>query len=327
MYLKDNFSDNEAQNIPGMIEPIEQKALYELTKSLDLSRDCQIVEFGTFFGRSTNCIAQGLCDNQTAKNTKIYAYDSFTCRKDGSFEPHVISNAIQGNVQELIERRSNTISFERVFRHYLKHFIDSDLVVPIATELQNSKPINRSEIALMHIDSPKFYSELRFIISEFFPLLRSESIIIFQDFFYHWSGSLIAAIEYLRSEKLLTYQFSAASSLIVNVNGPITKDILIGLDSAMTEVSRIYELIEDAADACGPLKIDRSSIFIPRLKLAAFQVLWSANKTAQATDMLVRHARSERAISEPFLVDFLEMMRTGFSIREEYCRDHSACDN
>ena len=37
------------ENIPGMIEPIEQELLYKVSKNLDLKEKKSIVELGSFF--------------------------------------------------------------------------------------------------------------------------------------------------------------------------------------------------------------------------------------------------------------------------------------
>ncbi len=138
------------------------------------------MEFGTFFGRSTNCLAQGLSHNVTrTQSSKVYAYDSFQCLKDGSFSPHVLSNAQRGNIASKLKITEHHINFERVFSHHLKNYIDSSLVLQIRSELTASGPGELKNICLLHIDSPEFFNELRVILEKFFPLLNHDGIIIF----------------------------------------------------------------------------------------------------------------------------------------------------
>ena len=53
----------EANNIPGMIELVEREMLFNQAREISLLETDCVVEFGSFFGRSTNCIAQGLSVN------------------------------------------------------------------------------------------------------------------------------------------------------------------------------------------------------------------------------------------------------------------------
>jgi hypothetical protein len=322
--MENDFCNAEALNIPGMIEPVEQQTLYALARTLDLGETGQIVEFGTFFGRSTNCLAQGLSHNVTrTQNSKLYAYDSFQCLKDGSFAPHVLSNTQRGNIASKLEITERHINFEKVFGHYLKSYIDSNLVLQIRSELAASEPGEMKKICLLHIDSPKFFNELRIILEKFFSLINHNGIIIFQDFFYHWSGSLIAAIEWMRQAGLVTFQFSAASSLVVKMCRKFSLDDLTKLDDAIVSPERICSLIQETALYCQTIQIDRPASFLPRLPLAAFQVLWESGDTQNATSVLLSYATSQKAIEKSVINDFLEMMRFGFTVREEYLADHS----
>ena len=65
----------------------------------------------------------------------------------------------------------------------------------------------------MHIDSPKFYDELEIIYERFFPLLNKKSIVIFQDYFFQWSATLIASVQFLIEENILSILNTAASSI------------------------------------------------------------------------------------------------------------------
>ena len=150
----------EANNIPGMIELVEREMLFNQAREISLIETDCVVEFGSFFGRSTNCIAQGLSVNpKYSSNCFFYTYDSFECDLDGWFAPHVYAYATNANVLHLIKVENRKVNFEKVFKHYLNSYIRSNLVVSIKSELHDSQAPN-STIALMHIDSPKYYDEL-----------------------------------------------------------------------------------------------------------------------------------------------------------------------
>ena len=98
------FDPIAVQNIPGMIEPVEQKILYRLASELQLQKDDQLVEFGTFFGRSTFCLAEGLAANPSRHKTNhLHAFDSFACASHGGFAKYVQAFARQGQVEQLLE--------------------------------------------------------------------------------------------------------------------------------------------------------------------------------------------------------------------------------
>ena len=44
---------DKTNSIPGMIEIVEQKNLYNIVSNLNLEKNDSLIEFGTFFGRST----------------------------------------------------------------------------------------------------------------------------------------------------------------------------------------------------------------------------------------------------------------------------------
>lgn len=64
----------DASFIPGMIDPAEQGNLFRLASTGKLTPEVIFVEFGTFLGRSTACIDEGLCKNPTRViSNKLFA--------------------------------------------------------------------------------------------------------------------------------------------------------------------------------------------------------------------------------------------------------------
>lgn len=318
------FDPVKIASIPGMIEPIEQQTLYGLASQLSLRPGDQMVEFGSFFGRSTECLAQGLRDNPDRKpSNKVYTFDSFRCAVQGGFSVHVNAFAKSGNTAGLLVADEDRLDFYPLFEHYLKEMIESGVVLPIRAEIRDSEPEDILQIALMHIDSPKFYEELRFPLDRFFPRLRDGAIVVFQDFYYHWSATLIAAVEAMRQMGLLQYHFSAASSLVTQVNGVVDLHVLTELDRQMDDPIQVNRLITEAISASKTIQTDRSDIFIPRLWLAAYQHLWEQHKSEEATSLLVKFLSAGEKWGQPVLNDYFEMMRYRFSIRKLYEMDHN----
>ncbi len=230
----------------------------------------QIVEFGSFFGRSTVCIAQGLIDNPSRhQSNKVHAFDSFGCAIAGCFAPYVEEFARIGGVLGLLGKNESKLDFFPIFEHYLAEYLKHGLVFPVRAEIEESVPEGIRKIALMHIDSPKHYEELRILVERFFPLLKSGAIIVFQDYFYHWSATLVAAVEAMRQFNFLGYHFSAASSLITQKNLESPNYFVLEIDKMMANKNSVVNLINDAIKACKDIQIDRPQVFKPRLWLAA----------------------------------------------------------
>lgn len=310
------------RDIPGMIEPIEQKTLEKLAASLMFDKNDNVYEFGAFLGRSTACIAAGLSSNESFPSTgRLFTYDSFECDINGGFYPHVISACSQNGLADLLRQSGDKVDFSAVFKKHLQHYIDANLVQPIKVELDQSVPFSGS-IGLMHIDSPKFYQEFKLILFRFFPLLRPGSYIVFQDFFYHWSATLIAACGILMRLGVIRPDMSAASSLICRCERQPSFIEICELDLAMQNTADIPGLIDLARESVAGIKIDRKEIFIPRLLLAKIQWLFESGLPKEAASELQRYSSSTKDINYSLVNDFFELMRNGFSVRTLYELDH-----
>lgn len=313
---------SESNKIPGMIEPDEQELLYNLSKDVELEHGEIIVEFGTFFGRSTNCLAQGLTKNSSFHSSnQIWAYDSFSCVNNGRFAKLVTGYAKAGGVADLIRTDESRLDFRDVFKHYLKSHIQSGLIKPIYAELTDSFPPEKP-ITLMHVDSPKFYDELKVILFRFFPQLKTGSKVVFQDYFYHWSATLIAAVQAIKNSGLFAFKGSVATSLIVELTkSPTMKDIM-EVDLVMNQKKQIPILIDQAIAECSKYTIDRPQQFLPRLYLAKFQYLWEVGKTDEAARSIADFFDSGGKLNQAVVNDYMEMIENGFSIRSAYELDY-----
>jgi len=312
----------EAEIIPGMIEPVERELLYTLARSLSLQPGDSIVEFGALFGRSTNCLAQGLTANTTrTSDNLIHAYDSFRCAADGLLSPHVRGMAEQAGLTDLLRREGPDIDFRPVFEQCLKKYIDLGVVRPVPRELADSDP-PPGTIALMHIDAPKFYDEFKIVAFRFLPQTKIGSVLVFQDFFYHWSATLIAAVAVMITRGLLTAERSAASSLVTRVTKIPTLEELVEVDLMLGDKREIPLLIQEAIQIARAVPLDRADMFLPRLYLAKFQYLWEGGNFAEAADEVGQFFNSGNTLNQSVVTDFMEMMAKGFSIRRLYEQDH-----
>lgn len=313
---------DEAKAIPGMIEKIERFMLFETVKSITLQEGDSIVEFGPFFGRSTNCIAQGLLANTSyTKENKFFTYDSFECNEKGWFAPHLIGAAEAGNVSSLLEISEETINFEKVFNHFLEPYLKSGTVTSIKSELVNSNP-PPGKISYIHIDCPKYYEELKIILIRFLPQTRVNGLIIFQDFFYQWSATLILAVAILIEKGFISMQTTAASSLVCKVlKVPNNKDIE-QLDLRMRNDGNCEKLFDFAIQSCKKIKLDRPESFLPKITLARIQWHYEKKEYKEARRTIVNYLKEGNPFQLRLVDTFLELFAHGFSIRELFEKDY-----
>jgi hypothetical protein len=306
--------------IPGMIEPVERELLYRLARDLPFSDEDCAVEFGSFFGKSTAFIAQGLAERAVRPPT-LYAYDSFGCDSYGSFRPLVFQFAASGGVTELVREESGRVDFLPVFQFYLKPKIDSGAVVTRRAELINSFPPD-GPIMLMHIDSPKMYVDFKPILFRFLPRMKIGGALVFQDFFYHWSASLIAAVGLLARVGVLEFRESAASSLVCTMQKSIDYRAASEIDLAISSDDQILDHIDYAYSMCLTIPIDRSEVFLPRLQLAKVQWLTERGDGKKAAEVVTRFFQEGGRLNNAVLSDFVELMANNFSMARLYRLDH-----
>lgn len=310
----------KGHEIPGMIEPIEQQTLEELAMGVNFDSGESVVEFGTFFGRSTACLSAGLRVNPSFNSgCAFYAYDSFECGKGGFLYPQVIKLAQKHGFEHLLEKTDLGINFLPVFEHFLCKEIFDGLLLPQKAELTGSYH-KGGKIKLLHIDSPKFYKEFKIILVRFFTHLKEGAVVVFQDFFYHWSASVIAVCGLLIERGLLTPTKTAASSLVCLVNKEIGFHEIAEIDLEM-DLSNIPTLIDSALQSVKKVEIDREEAFMPRLVLAKIQWLFESGSHAQATSEFIKFFNTGGRLNNAITNDFLEVMSHGFSIRWMYEKD------
>ena len=91
------------EDIPGMTERIEQKLLNSIGQSVKLEADEVMLEFGTYFGRSTRSIVNGVLQNKNIDLTSrlepvLKVYDSFCLPNEGAFDEHKLEEVDRKSV-------------------------------------------------------------------------------------------------------------------------------------------------------------------------------------------------------------------------------------
>jgi hypothetical protein len=314
------------ENIPGMIEPIEQELLYRVSKNLDLSEKKTIVELGSFFGKSTNAIIQGLNENISNNESRPFlVYDNFECIDGGSFAPHVKGYAKKFQCEHLLKISNSKINFLDIFKFYTNKKYKNLKIHQ--EELTNSVYTEKEKISFIFIDSPKFYSEFYFVLKNFFVNLEIGSKVIFQDFFYHWSGSVIAAIEIMFQNKLISFQETAATSLLVSVEKKIDQNVIYNIDLIFKN-SKQSQLIDKIYQRLSSEKIDRHNYFLNRLLIAKIQTMVFEEENMEDAKKFSNHIFKQFFEVDPRIAKMLSddlngLLKFNFNLYDLYKLDHS----
>ena len=298
--------------------------LEEIAINICFNHSESVIEFGSFFGRSTACICIGLLKNNSFKHEGnfFYTYDSFKSDINGGFLKHVLSYAKSNKLEHLLDYNGSKVDFYKIFYHFCKSYIDSGILIPEQVSLSNSfsKP---GSIKLIHIDSPKFYKDFKIILFRFFPKLKLGSFVIFQDFFYHWSASLIAVCGYMISEGFLSIERTAASSLLCKVQKEFNLHDILKIDLKMEKDQSVSCLIDSAIDEVNKINMDRKEVFYPRLTMAKFQWLFENKEFNNAGNEIINYFCKGNTINDSLFNDFIDMINHGFSIKKLYNIDYN----
>jgi len=196
-------------SIVSMLSEIEKKFLYEIVQTIELEEDDCILEFGVFLGGSIEPMALGL-SKKKIKN-KIIGVDAFRCSLDGSFRTYVEADVSKMNLEHLYLFIDKDLDWFNIANFNLSKYSNIKLIQTESRKYKHSE----KNIALIHMDLPKFYIEIHEILDEILPYMKKKCVVVFQDFFYHWSAELIAFVFYLMKHKHVQYVYDASCTLAV----------------------------------------------------------------------------------------------------------------
>ena len=231
-------------SILSMLYTEEKVKLYEISKSLKLkSNDC-ILEYGVFFGGSLEALYLGLQENKTFNSHEVIGVDSFYASKKGDFYSLVIEYADKSNDKNKLEITYEYVKWYKYVQSSLSKYKNINLIKSLP-----NNPIlkNTNHIALLHLDMPKHYKELRSILGNIINNIKSNTIIIFQDYFYHWSAEIIAFGFYLIKNDLIKLEYSCMNTLGTSNNAVSEKDLEL-FDAKINDKEYIFSLIVESID-------------------------------------------------------------------------------
>jgi hypothetical protein len=150
-------------DIPGMITPNERNYLYWLVSQTYLGEG-EIVEIGSWMGKSTVSLAAGLRDS--AMKGHVYAFDRFVWHENDNIKTSL--NIKHGS------------DFKHIFEQNT-HLLN-DYIKATKSELSEVK-WNNKNIEILFLDGPKRLKQIKQVLKIFGPhLIPNLSIIVMQDF-------------------------------------------------------------------------------------------------------------------------------------------------
>jgi hypothetical protein len=114
--------------------------------------------------------------------------------------------------------------------------VESGVVIPKLPE----------KIGLLHLDMPKDLATITSIAEQVFPRCELNSIIAFQDYYYHFSGDLIAFFTYLENLGYLVVEKSEGCTAFFRIKSALDADLI----SKFAQSADILNALSVAKDKC-----------------------------------------------------------------------------
>ena len=299
-------------DIPGLIEPVEFEALEKVSGAV--VPGSSIIEFGCYLGKSTSAILKGA---NLVEDTKIFVFDGFKIKETDPFARTMLGHVNSLGLTELVYRdKKGFLHWERVFDSLIQPHSNENLVWT-KCDCTEATWQDDQKIAMIHLDAPKDYDDLKPILLRFFGCLRQDSIIIFQDFFYHWSATVIQAVAHMERKGFIEFENSFASSLYVKLVRNLSFQDLIELDPEVNK-SNIFEDIDYVLEALdrNKDKFDRYEKFRIKIDLAYLSEAVISKHGEKAASRLHQMLSNGAFRKDPEVVsNFLELFRKNFSMK------------
>lgn len=203
--LVSDFSDVELPDlpaVPGMTSPAECRYLYWLASS-QLCGVGQLVEIGSWLGRSSLHLAAGLSDS--GRSAELHCFDGFTWGRGDS------------RAADLPLKPGD--SFQKYFEANVSPF--RDLVTPHRTRIADIAWQGEA-VEVLFLDAPKNLADITRCMEVFgSSLVAGKSIIAIQDYLYFPAYALAACMHALRDHLELVHVVIGGSTVAFRVTKAI----------------------------------------------------------------------------------------------------------
>jgi hypothetical protein len=174
-----------AQQIPGWLAPSEAEALYRLGYEID----ADVVEIGSYFGKSTYLIARGMADSGTAGHHVI----SIDVHYRGIDEATQRAQVFAEDAPSFLLRTMR----EQALDHLVMHLVGWSHVAV--------RYIDFDSVGAVFIDGGHEYDSVRDDILAVRPRLRVGGRLLFHDYLDEFPGVVRAIDELIRTDPTLEY--------------------------------------------------------------------------------------------------------------------------
>ena len=210
------------RKLPGMVSVGERRLLYEYARCSTEN----IVEFGTFFGSSAGALAVGLIKRPQPTSSKVYLYDAFEVEAAHPFARHVVERAEAYGLIDRIEIDRKKVSWRNLIDYLLRDWQGQYEINQVVVKPGQIIPSLPLKIGLLHLDMPKDLLTATPIVEQVFPRCEPGSVIAFQDYYYHFSGDLVAFFEFAQDIGMLLLEQSEGCTAFFRVNSRLPEDLM-----------------------------------------------------------------------------------------------------
>ncbi|MDA7926719.1 class I SAM-dependent methyltransferase [Verrucomicrobiales bacterium] len=182
---------NISLSIPGMISPKSGQMLYTLCVFQKTPGD--VVEIGSWQGRSTSFLARAVSDSS---NGKFFAIDHFKGNV-GKESEYVVGASDLSDLKENFQSNIARIGLAETVE-----VMDMDNV-------RAARELEECSVRFLFIDGDHSYEGVKKDLQLFVPKLCPGAIIVFDDYSKNFPGLLVAVDEFLtetKASRLMTYE-------------------------------------------------------------------------------------------------------------------------
>lgn len=253
-------------SIPGMIGYEERLNLYRLAAATTI--DGHFIEFGALLGASTASILAGIsCNRSVSSERHLHVVDCFRTPSGSGFAEAVKRLANSKSSGHLLKENDGWVDFRDVFIENVRGYRASSRLT-VHAQLLGDFQWTHGAIAFVHLDLPKDWDQLSLVVEKIFHELALGSLVLFQDFVYHWSAELVGFVGILLEQGYFEAIDVVDTTLVVR-----TKKSFHGADvskfaASMSDSEAVLKGIRDAIKITGHLlsAAQRAVIELSRLQ-------------------------------------------------------------
>jgi hypothetical protein len=253
-------------SIPGMIGYEERLNLYRLAAATAI--DGHFIEFGALLGASTASILAGIsCNRSTSSERHLHVVDCFRTPSGSGFAEAVTRLANSKSSGQFLKENDGWVDFRDVFIENVRGYRASSRLI-VHAQLLGDFRWTHGAIAFVHLDLPKDWDQLRLVVEKIFHELALGSLVLFQDFVYHWSAELVGFVGILLEQGYFEAIDVVDTTLVVRTKKSFHGADVSKFTALMSDGEAVLKGIRDAIKITGHLlsTAQRAVIELSRLQ-------------------------------------------------------------